>query len=221
MKANKKSIIKDERAFTGLEAAIVLTAFVVVAAVFSYVVLGAGFFTSDKAKEVIHSGVDQATSSLELNGDVVAYGCNASGYANLTDMDRIKYLVVTVALTAGQNPLDVSNSTDATVISYTDKNVYYRDLYNNSLYSGRNNTTLSTEASLAWTGTNDSDNMLEFGEKAKITIPIWGLKDNTTVSVINLAENDEFVIEIKPSKGAVLGITRTVPSEIKTTMNLH
>ena len=31
-------------AFTGLEAAIVLIAFVVVAAVFSYVVLGAGFF---------------------------------------------------------------------------------------------------------------------------------------------------------------------------------
>ena len=41
---------KDKRAFTGLEAAIVLTAFVVVAAVFSYVVLGAGFVTIDKAK---------------------------------------------------------------------------------------------------------------------------------------------------------------------------
>ncbi|NLN43327.1 MAG: flagellin, partial [Methanosarcina sp.] len=33
---------KNDRAFTGLESAIVLTAFVVVAAVFSYVVLGAG-----------------------------------------------------------------------------------------------------------------------------------------------------------------------------------
>jgi len=37
-------------AFTGLEAAIVLIAFVVVAAVFSYVVLGAGFFTTQKAQ---------------------------------------------------------------------------------------------------------------------------------------------------------------------------
>ena len=40
-------LLKDDKAFTGLEAAIVLTAFVVVAAVFSYVVLGAGFFTTD------------------------------------------------------------------------------------------------------------------------------------------------------------------------------
>jgi flagellin FlaB len=36
-------------AFTGLEAAIVLIAFVVVAAVFAYVILGAGFFTTQKA----------------------------------------------------------------------------------------------------------------------------------------------------------------------------
>ena len=35
--------MNTEEGFTGLEAAIVLIAFVVVAAVFSYVVLGAGF----------------------------------------------------------------------------------------------------------------------------------------------------------------------------------
>ena len=35
-------------AFTGLEAAIVLIAFVVVSAVFAYVILGAGFFTTQK-----------------------------------------------------------------------------------------------------------------------------------------------------------------------------
>lgn len=54
--------------FTGLEAAIVLIAFVVVAAVFSYVVLGAGFFTTQKSQEVVHTGVQQASSTLELSG---------------------------------------------------------------------------------------------------------------------------------------------------------
>ena len=194
---------KDEKAFTGLEAAIVLTAFVVVAAVFSYVVLGAGFFTSDTAKQTIHTGVDQATSSVELVGDVVAYGCNATGDTTVTP-DRIKYLVVTVALTAGQNPVDISNGTDATVISYTDENVYYNDLYDN------------INASLSWTGINDSDNMLEYGEKAKITIPIQNAE-----AAIDLDENDEFTVEIKLSKGAVLPITRTIPSEIKKVTNLH
>ena len=67
-------LIKDEKGFTGLEAAIVLVAFVVVAAVFSYVMLGAGFYTTQKSQEVVHTGVMQASSSVELSGDVVATG---------------------------------------------------------------------------------------------------------------------------------------------------
>ncbi len=138
----------------------------------------------------------------------MAYGCNTSGGAT-GDMDRIKYIVVTVALTAGQNPLDIGNGTDATVISYTDENVYYNDLYDN------------TNASLSWTGTNDGDSMLEYGEKAKITIPIWGVANDANVSSIDLNVNDRFTIEIKPTKGSVLPISRTVPSEIKKVTNLH
>nr|AAB32838.1 flagillin {N-terminal} [Methanospirillum hungatei, GP1, flagellar filaments, Peptide Partial, 46 aa] [Methanospirillum hungatei] len=46
--------------FSGLEAAIVLIAFVVVAAVFSYVMLGAGFFATQKSQEVTYSGVKQS-----------------------------------------------------------------------------------------------------------------------------------------------------------------
>jgi len=99
-------LLKNDKAFTGLEAAIVLTAFVVVAAVFSYVVLGAGFFTTEKSKEVIHTGVEQATSSAELVGDVIGI---KSGAANLT------YINFTVQLTAGNNPLDLNETT----ISYT------------------------------------------------------------------------------------------------------
>nr|WP_263640450.1 flagellin [Methanolacinia petrolearia] len=45
-------------------------AFVVVAVVFSYVVLGAGFFTTQKAQETVYSSVDMASSSLEVLGDV-------------------------------------------------------------------------------------------------------------------------------------------------------
>jgi archaeal flagellin FlaB len=52
-----------DNAFTGLEAAIVLIAFVVVAASFSYVVLGAGFFTTQKAQETIHIRMQQVNST--------------------------------------------------------------------------------------------------------------------------------------------------------------
>ena len=59
---------KDEKAFTGLESAIVLTAFVVVAAVFSYVVLGAGITASDTAKKTIDEGVKRLLLHLNLQG---------------------------------------------------------------------------------------------------------------------------------------------------------
>jgi archaeal flagellin FlaB len=68
--------MKKEAAFSGLEAAIVLIAFVVVAAVFSYVMLGAGFFATSKAQEVTYSGIKQTTSNIVLDGYL--YGSYAS-----------------------------------------------------------------------------------------------------------------------------------------------
>jgi flagellin FlaB len=70
-------------AFTGLEAAIVLIAFVVVAAVFSYVVLGAGFFTTQKAQEAVYKSVEQSTTNLLLIGNV--YGLSSEN-ANITEV---------------------------------------------------------------------------------------------------------------------------------------
>ena len=62
--------MKQDNAFTGLEAAIVLIAFVVVAAIFSYVMLGAGFFATQKAQEVTYAGVKQTTSNLIPDGTI-------------------------------------------------------------------------------------------------------------------------------------------------------
>ena len=64
------SVKRNDEGFTGLEAAIVLIAFVVVAAVFSYVVLGAGFFTTQKAQETVYKGVEQSTANIQMIGNV-------------------------------------------------------------------------------------------------------------------------------------------------------
>ncbi|WP_373839578.1 archaellin/type IV pilin N-terminal domain-containing protein [Methanospirillum sp.] len=75
--------MKKESAFSGLEAAIVLIAFVVVAAVFSYVMLGAGFFATQKAQEVTYSGMKQATSNLILDGMIYGSYNSTTGLAEL------------------------------------------------------------------------------------------------------------------------------------------
>jgi archaeal flagellin FlaB len=86
--------------FTGLEAAIVLIAFVVVASVFAYVILGAGFFTTQKAQETIYRSVEQASTNVQLVGNV--YGIQSAG---TTGIDEIRF---SLQLTAGSPAVDLS-----------------------------------------------------------------------------------------------------------------
>jgi len=54
--------------FSGLEAAIVLIAFVVVAAVFAYATLGSGFFASSKAQDTTSTSFKSASAALYIDG---------------------------------------------------------------------------------------------------------------------------------------------------------
>ena len=115
-----KFIQKDE-AFTGLEAAIVLIAFVVVAAVFSYVVLGAGFFTTQKSQEVVHTSVSQSSSSVEVIGDV--YGKNTTSEVDPLVIDTLEF---SLGLTAGGSVVDM-NSTVMTYMTETGYTILVKD----------------------------------------------------------------------------------------------
>jgi len=230
---DRKGIQKDKRAFTGLEAAIVLTAFVVVAAVFSYVVLNAGFFTTQKSKEVIHTSVEQATSSAELAGNVIGHGwqygyVNSSGMWNTTgyrsyyawgysdeasknqgDTTNLTVVEFYLQLTAGQMPLSLS-STKLT-IGYSDKTTHVGAL----TYASNENASLGNITMGCWNFSitrGDTDVLLEAGEQAKIivSLPDYGV----TV-------NQDFTIEFKPAAGAVLGIARSAPPSVHKTDIVH
>jgi flagellin FlaB len=188
---------KNDRAFTGLESAIVLTAFVVVAAVFSYVVLGAGFTTSDTAKKTIDEGIKQTTSSVELAGDVIAKGDGETP----TTVDQI---IVTLQLTAGQSPVDIGENSAAgmMVVSYADNSTYVQ----------------STEWEKVFVGNNNGDSVLEQHEKVQLNITIPG--DSMLKGTKDQAANREFRIEIKPKVGAIVPVTRVTPAQIDKVMVL-
>lgn len=78
---------RDEQAFTGLEAAIVFIAFVVVASVFAYVVLGAGMFASQKSQETMHAGLEEAGSALCPGYTVIAKLDNDQGRLDFIAFD--------------------------------------------------------------------------------------------------------------------------------------
>ncbi|HEX77520.1 MAG TPA: hypothetical protein G4O03_03790 [Dehalococcoidia bacterium] len=67
-------IVRDEMGITGLETAIILIAFVVVASVFAYTVLSAGIFSSERGKEAVYAGLKEARGTLEPKGSVIATG---------------------------------------------------------------------------------------------------------------------------------------------------
>ena len=65
-------IHRDQRGITGLETAIILIAFVVVASVFAYTALSSGLFATQKSQEAIYSGLEEAQSTVEIKGAVIA-----------------------------------------------------------------------------------------------------------------------------------------------------
>ena len=73
-----RNIPRDQRGITGLETAIILIAFVVVASVFAYTVLSAGISSAEKGKEAVYSGLESARSSMILVGEVKAIADTAT-----------------------------------------------------------------------------------------------------------------------------------------------
>ncbi|PWR70816.1 flagellin [Methanospirillum stamsii] len=99
-KASKfKSNAFSDNAFSGLEAAIVLIAFIVVAAVFSYSLIGSGFFASAKAQAATGAGVKQATSNVVVDGYL--YGTMDSG--------KLKVLDFLIIVPEGNEPCSLSD----------------------------------------------------------------------------------------------------------------
>ena len=78
---------RDDRAFTGLEAAIVFIALIVVASVFAYVVVGAGIATSQKNQEVMHAALEESGSALRPGQVVIAKLDNNEGLLYSVECD--------------------------------------------------------------------------------------------------------------------------------------
>jgi flagellin FlaB len=204
-------IYKQQKGITGLETAIILIAFVVVAAVFAYTVLSAGLFSTQKSQEAVYSGLKTAQSTVELKGGVIAKSA-APGAAG-----PVSQLTFTLALAAGGEPVDFTpSSTSAGGLATGGENVVtisYIDKY-------------QRVDNLEWTfsplGTDDGDNLLSVGEKYQITIGGAG-GDNlvNALATHNLTANDTFTIEIKTPQGAVMSIERTMPAYVNAVNNLN
>jgi flagellin FlaB len=63
-----RQFLQQKRGIIGLEAAIVLIAFVIIAAAFSFMVVNQGLYATERGKTVIQEGLKQASTPLTIDG---------------------------------------------------------------------------------------------------------------------------------------------------------
>jgi len=187
------SLHKREEGITGLETAIILIAFVIVASVFAFVVLSTGLFSAERGKETVFAGLEKARGNLEVRGAVTVIDTDASG--TITNADDI---VFNLANAAGGFPVlvDPAATSNSVVINYIDAQDRVADAtYTVNEIQG------------------DGDNLLETGELFEVTVNPPGTS--------TLVANEIFTLEVVPPQGGTLLIERTMPAEIDTVMDLH
>jgi archaeal flagellin FlaB len=195
-----KLFLKDQDGMTGLETAIILIAFVTVAAVFGYAVLSAGLYSAERSKESHYAALSESQSNMELCGSIMA---TSSDSANLSTV------MFTVRNAVAGAPIDMtacdgtSSAVNKCVISLTTS----RDYLGNIKWAKQG------------IGPDNGNNLLEAGEQFEITIDMADLGDNISLSE-NLTANSKFTLQVKPAVGASITIQRTLPSAIGPIMDL-
>ena len=200
----------EQRGMTGLETAIILIAFVTVAAVFAYAVLSAGLFSAERGKETIYAGLQQAKANMEISGSVIVFATDNTTGALSDNATMVKF---TLRNAIAGTPIDMTppgtSGTPANrcVISLTTANAYYNNIM--------------------WTvediGVSDNDSLLESGEQFEITIDVKDLKDARNVACASpgLGTNTWFNIQVKPMLGSYLTVQRTLPAGLDRVMDMH
>ena len=211
-----KKLLKSKKGIVGIEAAIVLIAFIIVAAALSYVVINMGFFTTQKTKEAMQSGLDESLSALQLDGLVTGKTNNQS---------HVEWVVFPVKLSAGRASMDLKNGTVVVSVYLPDATLLdvYQGVYNEtaygadpidlkkvldnirSIFEGKDN----EDMAMCVIYNDDGDSVLESTEKAFLIIH---LDENLASGGRHtMSDYDVVKVEVKGAKGAALTVVRMAP----------
>ncbi|MEM1958285.1 MAG: archaellin/type IV pilin N-terminal domain-containing protein [Candidatus Nitrosocaldus sp.] len=226
------------RGILGIESAIVMIAFVVVAAALAFVVLNAGFGTTQKSKTTISEGLASATGAVEVAGIV-------TGNNRVSDNpERIEFYSIPIKLASGANAVNLQK--ELTAIRYFSNTIAYDNIY---VGTARNNTIASYSDELSMLNdvktdcTYDPDatsgliyNGSTFTPPTKTCAIIWwsnsvinnDILDGGEVAVLTIvyktadkpAQLDKITAELVLAGASVLTVERVVPTITTTVVNM-
>ncbi|HIQ10399.1 MAG TPA: flagellin [Pyrodictium sp.] len=197
---------KRVKGMVGIEAAIVLIAFVIVAAALAFVALNMGFFTTQKSKEVIARGLEEASSALEVDGSII--GKN--------DNKKMAGIAIPLKLATGRTPIDIKKTSikivtadKVVILSADDIKAVYNPNSTDPFEAATKGGGEAKAALIEYQG--DGDTLIEEGEKWVLVL------DLTKALGEGLDPYEKITVEVKPPAGAPLTVTRVVPPDLSET----
>ena len=217
MNLTRKGHGHKHRGVIGIESAIVLIAFVIVAAALAFVVLNMGFATSQKAKTAIVATLGEAGSSLEVSGKVFAWSD--------TTVPDVEVIGIPIKLASGGESVNLNQA--FTAVKFISSTVTYDDVYGGVTTGGAEvsiedailqavadgyctsdpitgGDPAATCAFVYFTIDNNGNDIIDQGEHAVLAIAFDGIDNPTPLEKIKL--------EIIPPSGATMTVERQIPN---------
>ena len=198
-------LLKQKRGMVGIEAAIVLIAFVIVAAAFSFMVVNMGLFSTQRGRETIQQGVSEASNPLTLDGSIQLLADN-SVVSNCT-----AFMIPLKTLGVRYVPMsDSETEVTLRVEQHTAIADCYHGIKTTPVPTGNNLAAMvavvTGNQSNLFIGNTDSDMSLDYDEKGYLVFKLG--TDNTA------KQREHVFIEIRPEKGAPLTIEFIIPPQL-------
>lgn len=208
---------QSHKGIIGVESAIVLIAFVIVAAALAFVVLNMGISTTQKAKTTTILTLGEASTSIQISAGIKGAGHITDGVLNVT--------AIPLKIVPGGNPVNLAEQ--FTAIKYQSNSITYDDIYVGTLNPGSrtsledatgdalifsyidndpyvdNAYPTNTVAFIYWALNLNDNDILEQGEHAVLAIAF--AKDERPRAL------ELMRIEVIQSGGSTLTIERKVP----------
>jgi flagellin FlaB len=194
---------KRNRGMVGIEAAIVLIAFVIVAAAFSFMVVNMGLFVTQSGKNTIQQGISEVSSPLMIDGSIYLRANSSMIDAVVIPLETIGTQYVSMA----QNLTVVT----LTVGSHTALANVYEGINDTNPYTTQFQTLVSvvgnngTGAKL-FIGNYDGGSSLDSSEKGFLVFYFNGTDQ--------AAEGEHISMDIRPRGSAPLTVNIFVPLDL-------
>jgi flagellin FlaB len=198
-----RRFLKQRRGMVGIEAAIVLIAFVIVAAAFSFMVVNMGLFATQRGRETIQEGILEASSPLVLDGTIYLRGTSGQKVdAVVIPLKTMGTRYVSLARNSTQMTLKVGAHTAIANMYGGINSTDPQDRSLDQLLAALGSNTNST----LFVGNSNGDTSLGYGEKGFLVVNL--------ASGDQASERESVFVEVRPEKGTPLSVEFIVPSEL-------